>query len=121
MSYLTSLNPQLFKKINIAYVGSFKNFSVQLFFTTRPSPSLTAVVRDIFISFDPYIFLDVFSQSMTDLKLILTMESMETILPKIQKTKAIISTGIWGTFRNYRFHRIPNIHSRGAIPNNYRE
>ena len=31
MSYLTSLNPQLFK--NIAYVWSFKHFSVQLFFT----------------------------------------------------------------------------------------
>ena len=31
LSYLTSLNPQLFK--NIAYVGSFKHFSVQLFFT----------------------------------------------------------------------------------------
>ena len=31
MSYLTSLNPQLFK--NIAYVGSFEHFSVQLFFT----------------------------------------------------------------------------------------
>ena len=46
MSYLTSLNPQLFK--NIAKVGSFKHFSVQLFFymyfTTRPRPALTAVV-----------------------------------------------------------------------------
>ena len=42
MSYLTYLNPQLFK--NIAYVGSFKHFSVQLFYTTRPSPSLTTVV-----------------------------------------------------------------------------
>ena len=31
MSYLTSLNPQLIK--NIAYVGSFEHFSVQLFFT----------------------------------------------------------------------------------------
>ena len=44
MSYLTSLNPQLFK--NIAYVGSFKHFSVQLFymyFATQPRPSLTAV------------------------------------------------------------------------------
>ena len=29
MSYLTSVNPQLFK--NIAYVGSFEHFSVQLF------------------------------------------------------------------------------------------
>ena len=42
---LTSLDPQLFK--NIAYVGSFKHFSVQLFFymyfTTRPRPALTAV------------------------------------------------------------------------------
>ena len=44
MSYLTSLNPQLFK--NIAYVGSFKHFSVQLFymyFATQPRPALTAV------------------------------------------------------------------------------
>ena len=42
--YLTSLNPQLFK--NIAYVGSFKHFSVQLFymyFATRPRASLTEV------------------------------------------------------------------------------
>ena len=31
ISYLTSLNPQLFK--NIAYVGSFKHFSVQHAFT----------------------------------------------------------------------------------------
>ena len=31
MSYLTPLNPQLFK--NIAYVGSFEHSSVQLFFT----------------------------------------------------------------------------------------
>ena len=42
MSYLTSLNPQLFK--NIAYVGSFEHFSVQLFFymysATRPRPAL---------------------------------------------------------------------------------
>ena len=45
MSYLTTLNPQLLK--NIAYVGSFKLFSVQLFFykyfATRPRASLTAV------------------------------------------------------------------------------
>ena len=45
MSYLTSLNPQLLKFI--AYVGSFKHFSVQLFFymyfATRPRPALTAV------------------------------------------------------------------------------
>ena len=33
MSYLTSLNTQLFK--NIAYVGSFKNLSVQLFLASQ--------------------------------------------------------------------------------------
>ena len=41
MSYLTSLNPQLFK--NIAYVGSFNHFSAQLVlhvFSTQPSRSL---------------------------------------------------------------------------------
>ena len=45
ISYLTSLNTRLFK--NIAYVGSFKHFSVQLFymyFTTRPRPALTPLV-----------------------------------------------------------------------------
>ena len=45
MSYLKSLDPQLFK--NIAYVGSFKHFSVQLFyiyFATRPSTAFTAAV-----------------------------------------------------------------------------
>ena len=42
MSYLTPLNPQLFK--NIAYVGSFEHFSGQLF-ATRPRPALTAVHR----------------------------------------------------------------------------
>ena len=31
MSYLISLNPMLFKKKNIAHVGSFKHFSVQIF------------------------------------------------------------------------------------------
>ena len=45
MSYLTSLNPQLVK--NIAYVGLFARFSVQLFvliyFATWPRPALTAV------------------------------------------------------------------------------
>ena len=47
MSYLTSVNPQLFK--NVAYVGSFEHFSVQFFymhFATRPRPALTAVMRD---------------------------------------------------------------------------
>ena len=45
MSYLTSLNPQVFQ--NIAYLGSFKHFVLICFtciFATRPSPALTAVV-----------------------------------------------------------------------------
>ena len=51
MSYLTSLNTQLFK--NIAYVGSFEHFSVQLFFdmyfATRPRPALTAVIAGVLV------------------------------------------------------------------------
>ena len=48
---MTSLNPQLSK--NIAYVGSFEHFSVQLFFymyfAIQPRPALTAViVQDLF-------------------------------------------------------------------------
>ena len=48
MSYLTSLNPHLFK--NIAYVGSFEHFSVQLFlhvFCTRPRPAPLTAVKGI--------------------------------------------------------------------------
>ena len=50
MSCYASLNSQLFK--NIAYVGSFKHFSVELvltlfclYFATQTSPSLTAVLK----------------------------------------------------------------------------
>ena len=49
MSYLTSLNPQVFQ--NIAYLGSFKHFVLICFtciFATRPSPALTAVVYIIY-------------------------------------------------------------------------
>ena len=49
MSYLTSLNPELFQ--NIAYLGSFKHFVLICFtciFATRPSPALTAVVYIIY-------------------------------------------------------------------------
>ena len=44
MSYLTSLNPQLFE--NIAYVGSFKYFLFNLFYMYFATcPSLTAVTK----------------------------------------------------------------------------
>ena len=58
------LGPLAFQKYSICWV--FQAFFCSTFymcFPTRPSPSPTAVVRDIFISFDRYIFIDIFSQS----------------------------------------------------------
>ena len=45
MSYLKSLKPQLFK--NIAYVGSFKHFSVQLFFCNSTKTSANSSAMDL--------------------------------------------------------------------------
>ena len=47
MSYLTSLNPQLSK--NIAYVGSFKHFSVQLILHVFCNSSKTSANNSVWI------------------------------------------------------------------------